>query len=97
MLSVLGSGVYTREELAAIAQSNKGVGIASVLSPDGDLLINPDTVDPDNPALTPDQKNALKHLADTLPVGNHPGMADFGDNSRKHYGEGYDQAHNQKR
>lgn len=97
VLSVLGSGVYTREELAAIAQSNKGVGIASVLSPDGDLLINPDTVDPDNPALTPDQKNALKHLADTLPVGNHPGMADFGDNSRKHYGEGYDQAHNQKR
>ena len=62
VLSVLGSGVYTREELAAIAQSNKGVGIASVLSPDGDLLIIPDTVDPDNPALTPDQKNAPSTL-----------------------------------
>lgn len=97
VLSVLGSGVYTREELAAIAQNNKGISIASILSPDGDLLINPDTVDPDNPALTSDQKNALKHLADTLPVSNHPGMADFGDNARDHYGKGYDRAHDQKR
>ena len=97
VLALLNAGVYSQQELAKIKAENEGVDIKSVIDDEGNLLIDPNKVNPDNPALSDDQKNALAHLGDTLPVDNHPGMASFGDNTRQSYGQGYETAHGQKR
>jgi hypothetical protein len=97
VLTLLNSGVYSQQELAEIKAHNKGVDISTVIDDEGNLLIDPNKVNPDNPTLSDDQKNALAHLGDTLPVGNHPGMAGFGQNTKQSYGQGYETAHGQKR
>lgn len=97
VLTLLNAGVYSQQELAKIKADNKGVDISSVIDDEGNLLIDPNKVNPDNPTLSDDQKNALAHLGDNLPVDNHPGMAGFGNNTRQSYGQGYDTAHGQKR
>ena len=93
----MNAGVYSQQELAKIKADNKGVDISSVIDDEGNLLIDPNKVNPDNPTLSDDQKNALAHLGDNLPVDNHPGMAGFGNNTRQPYGQGYDTVHGQKR
>jgi hypothetical protein len=52
----LDAGVYSRQELAKIKADNKGVDISSVIDDEGNLLIDPNKVNPDNPALSDDQK-----------------------------------------
>lgn len=97
VLTLLNAGVYSQQELAKIKADNKGVDIKSVIDDEGNVLIDPSKVNPDNPTLSDDQKNALAHLGDTLAVDNHPGMANFGGNTRQSYGQGYETAHGQKR
>lgn len=97
VLTLLNSGVYSQQELAEIKAHNKGVDISTVIDDEGNLLVDANKVNPDNPTLSADQKNALAHLGDTLPVGNHPGMAGFGQNTKQSYGQGYETAHGQKR
>lgn len=97
VLTLLNSGVYSQQELAEIKAHNKGVDISTVIDDEGNLLVDANKVNPDNPTLSDDQKNALAHLGDTLPVGNHPGMAGFGQNTKQSYGQGYETAHGQKR
>lgn len=81
--------VYTQEERKRIFQDNVGTSINSIISPDGELKVNPDNVDPTEKAsLSSDQRKALKHLMDELPqdadskgskpaMRAHSGVADF--------------------
>ena len=96
--------VYTQEERKRIYQDNVGTSISSIISPDGELKVNPNDVHPTEKArLSSDQRKALKHLMDELPQdadpdGSNPakkahsGVADFKENRNRAYDGGYDAA-----
>lgn len=49
-------GPILSRNLAKIKVDNEGVDISSVIDDEGNLLIDPNKVNPDNPALSDDQK-----------------------------------------
>ncbi|WP_167150250.1 DUF6571 family protein [Actinomyces sp. ZJ308] len=97
ILSILGSNVYSQEELAAMAAANQGADISEIINDDGSLRIDPDHLDPNDPQLTDAQKQALTQIGKTLPVKNHPGMPGFSNDATDRFSDGYNDSHGQLR
>lgn len=97
MLSALGSDVYSQEEMATMAGDNAGIGIGEIIDEEGGSRIGVNHLNPNDPYLTNDQKQALKRVGKTLPCNNRPGMTDFAEEAQENYGKGYDKAHGQAR
>ena len=93
-LTLLQSGTYTQQELADIHKDNEGIAIKKVIDANGVVQID---ANKSNPNFDDDQKNALRHIASTLPVDNHPGMQGFGDGMRHSFGDGYEVAYGQEK